>query len=38
LETFGFRFFVGEVVSGMDFRPFWLSLPGTEHQLLKGIL
>jgi len=30
-------FFVGYVISGIGFRPFWLKLPGPGPQLLDGI-
>jgi len=32
-----FRFFVGDTVSGVDFRLFWLRLPGPWRELLEGI-
>jgi len=32
LESFGFQFFVGDIVSGVGFRPFWPRLPGPGCQ------
>jgi len=32
-----FLFFVGDVISGVGFWPFWLRLPGPGHQSLDGI-
>jgi len=37
LESFGFRFFVGDISSGVSFWPFWLRLPGPWRQLQQGI-
>jgi len=28
---------MGAFISGVDFRPFWLRLPGTEDQPQQGI-
>jgi len=36
LKSLGFVFFVGDVISGAGFWPFWLRLPGSEPQLLDG--
>jgi len=27
-KILGFRCFVSDIISGLDFRPFWLKLPG----------
>ena len=32
LKVLGFRFFVGDVISGVGFRYFWPSLPGPDCQ------
>jgi len=37
LESFRFCFFVGDVVSEVGFKSFWLRLPGPEPQPLDGI-
>jgi len=29
--------FVGDVISAVGFRPFWLMLPGPGHQPQEGI-
>jgi len=34
MESFGFQVFVGDVVSGVVFSPFWLRLPASGPQLL----
>jgi len=34
LESFDFQVFVGDVISGIDFKPFWLRLPGPECEPL----
>jgi len=34
LESSGFLVLVGDVKSGIGFKPFWLRLPGPGHQLL----
>jgi len=36
-ESFGFRFFVGDVMSGVEFRLFWLRLAGPGTQTLEAI-
>jgi len=28
MQSFGFCFFVGDIMSGVGFRPFWFRLPG----------
>jgi len=38
MESFGFDFFVGDVISGIGFRPFWLRLPGSGIQPLNRSL
>jgi len=30
-------FFVGDIIDGVSFQPFWLRLPGPGPQLLNGI-
>ena len=37
IEVLDFRFFVGDVISEVGFRPFWLRLPGCEQQPLERI-
>ena len=37
LKSFGFCFFVGDVINEIGFRPFWLRLPGPGPQHLEGI-
>jgi len=32
-----FSFFVGDIISGVGFRPFWLRLCGPWHKLLEEI-
>ena len=36
-QSFEFQFFVGDIINGVSFRPFWLRLPGPGHQPLDGI-
>jgi len=36
-KVLDFEFFVGDVICGVGFRPFWLRIPGPGHQLLDGI-
>jgi len=36
-KVLDFKFFVGNVKSGLGFRLFWLRLPGPEPQPLEGI-
>jgi len=35
-KILGFEFFVGEVISGIDFLPFWLRLPDPGPQPVDG--
>jgi len=37
MESFGFEFFVGEIIMEVGFRSFWPSLQGPGHQPLDGI-
>ena len=37
LESFGFCFFVGDVISGIGFKTSWLTLPGPGPQPLDII-
>jgi len=36
-KVLDFKFFVGDIISGVIFRPFWPRLPGPGRQLLEGI-
>jgi len=37
MESLQFGLVVGDVVSGVGFRPFWLRLPVCGHQAHDGI-